>query len=275
MKQAFDVTGMSCAACSSRVDKITRKVDGVADVAVNLLKNSMEVEYEPDLSDEQRAAVNEQISAGIEKAGYGATPRRAASQQAAGSGKSSAQIAHEQQVKSAQATERHMRMRLIVSIAFCVPLFYLAMGHMFGWLLPSVFLGQEHMMVTALTELILVLPIIFVDFKFFSGGFKSLVHLSPNMDALIAIGATASMGYSIAQMYLMALAYGVGDIATAHTAFKGLYFDSAGMILTLITVGKYFESRAKGRTTDAISKLIDLAPKTATVLRNGDRKSVV
>ena len=269
MKQTFDVTGMSCAACSTHVDKATRKVEGVADVAVNLLKNSMEVEYAPDITSANVDKVNEAITAEVEKAGYGATPRVSPAAALGGSGKSSAQIAHENQVKAAVANEKHMRMRLIISSIFCVPLFYLAMGHMFGWPLPSVFLGHEHMMITALTELLLVAPIIFVDFKFFSGGFRSLFHLAPNMDALIAIGATASTGYSIYQMYVMAAAMGVGDLTTAHAAFMGLYFDSAGMILTLITVGKYFEARAKSHTTDAISKLIDLAPKTATVLRDG------
>jgi Cu2+-exporting ATPase len=263
MKQPFDVTGMSCAACSSRVDKTTRGVEGVADVAVNLLKNSMEVEYAPGLSDSDIARVNDQIAAAVDKAGYGAAPR-AKTQQT--SGKSTAQLAHEESTKRAIAAEKHMRMRLIVSIVFCVPLFYLAMGHMFNWPLPAVFLGHQNMMVTALTELLLVAPIIFVDFKFFSNGFKSLFHGAPNMDSLIALGATASAGYSVYQMFVMAALMGVGDLDGAHTAFIGLYFDSAGMILTLITLGKYFEARAKGRTTDAIGKLMDLAPKTATKL---------
>ena len=270
MKQTFDVTGMSCAACSSRVDKCTRGVEGVVDVAVNLLKNSMEVEYDPEATPEQIARINEEISATVDKAGYGATPR--AVQAAAGgtaNGKSTAQLAHEAATKNAVANEKHMRMRLILSIVFCVPLFYLAMGHMMGWPLPSVFLGHEHMMVTALAELVLVAPIIFIDFKFFSNGFKSLFHGAPNMDSLIALGATASTAYSIANMFIMANAMGQGDLESAHEAFMGLYFDSAGMILTLITLGKYFEARAKGRTTDAISKLMDLAPKTANVLRDG------
>ena len=267
-KQIFDVTGMSCAACSSRVDKTTRQVEGVADVAVNLLKNSMEVRFAEGMSSDRIEEVNKAISREVEKAGYGAIPRVEPSAQAK-SGKSSAQVAHEKQVELAEKAEKRMRLRLIVSTVFCVPLFYLAMGHMFGWPLPAVFLGHEHMMVAALTELLLVAPIVFVDFTFFSGGFRSLFHGAPNMDALIAIGATASLGYSIAQMYAMALAMGVGDMNAAHQAFMALYFDSAGMILTLITVGKYFEARAKGRTTDALSKLIDLAPKTAKVLRDG------
>ncbi len=269
IKQTFDVTGMSCAACSSRVDKVARKIDGVADVSVNLLKNSMEVEYQAELDSEQIELVNEAISNEVAKAGYGATLRVSASTSSGGSGKSSAQLAHETQMKLAQEQERSMRMRLIVSIIFCVPLFYLAMGGMFSWPMPDCFVGHQNAMILAITEMMLVAPIVFVDFKFFSGGFKSLFHLSPNMDALIAIGASASLGYSIVQVYIMAAALGAGNHEAVMNASMGLYFDSAGMILTLITVGKYFEARAKGRTTDAISALIDLAPKTATVQRNG------
>lgn len=269
MKQTFDVTGMSCAACSARVDTCTRAVEGVADVSVNLLKNSMEVEYAPDLSPEDVARVNERIAASVDKAGYGAEPRRKASASASTDGKSTAQLAHEAATTRAAAEEKRMRMRLITSLVFCIPLFYLAMGHMMGWPLPSVFLGREHMMITALAELVLVAPIIFVDFKFFSNGFKSLFHRAPNMDSLIGLGAAASTGYSIWKMFVMAASLGAGDLEAAHDAFMGLYFDSAGMILTLITLGKYFEARAKGRTTDAVSKLMDLAPKTATVLKGG------
>lgn len=280
-KQTFDVAGMSCAACSARVDKCARKVEGVADVAVNLLKNSMEVTYAENITAEDKQRIDEKISIEVAKAGYGAVPRVIPTTSKSVPGKSSAQIAHEKQVADAEARERHMRMRLIVSIVFCVPLFYLAMGHMFGWPLPGCFVGPEHLVVTALTELLLVIPIVFVDFKFFSSGFRSLFHLSPNMDSLIAIGATASIGYSIAQMYVLAAALGIAagsagpvDMHAAHAAFSSLYFDSAGMILTLITLGKYFETRAKTRTTDAISKLIDLAPKTATVLRDGQETVV-
>ena len=269
MKQTFDVTGMACAACSARVDKVTRAVPGVADVAVNLLKNSMEVEYEPTLDLPQIEALAADISAAIAKAGYEATPRPLNVPTAAKSGKSSAQTAHEEASKRAQAEERHMRMRLVVSLVFCVPLFYLSMGQMFAWPLPAALSGESNMMVVALAELLLLVPIVFVDFKFFSGGFKSLFHLAPNMDSLIALGATASAGYSVVQMFIMAAALGAGDADAAMAAFMKLYFDSAGMILTLITLGKYFEARAKGRTTDALGKLMDLAPKKATVLEYG------
>ena len=269
MKQTFDVTGMACAACSARVDKTTRAVPGVADVAVNLLKNSMEVEYGQTLDLPQIEALAADISAAIAKAGYEATPRPLNVPSAAKSGKSSAQTAHEEASKRAQAEERHMRMRLVVSLVFCVPLFYLSMGQMFAWPLPAALSGESNMMVVALAELLLLVPIVFVDFKFFSGGFKSLFHLAPNMDSLIALGATASAGYSVVQMFIMAAALGVGDADAAMAAFMKLYFDSAGMILTLITLGKYFEARAKGRTTDALGKLMDLAPKKATVLEYG------
>ncbi len=269
LRQTFDVTGMSCAACSSRVDKCARKIEGVTDVSVNLLKNSMDVEYAPGTTTDEVKQVNRAICNEISKAGYGAQPREVTNNGASTSKMSSARIAHEKQTERAEAAMHHMRIRLIVSIVFCVPLFYLAMGHMFGWPLPGALWGNGSILVVALTELLLLIPIILVNFKFFSSGFKGLVHLAPNMDTLIAIGATASAGFSVFQMYVMAYCTGVGDFETAHSAFSNLYFDSAGMILTLITLGKYLEAQAKGRTTDAISKLIDLAPKSAHVLRDG------
>lgn len=251
MKQTFDVTGMSCAACEARVDKATRGVSGVDNVAVNLLKNSMEVEY--DGNPETLAA----ISAAVDKAGYGAIPRVKAS-----NGKSAAP-AGPTPTERAAAELKHMQFRLIVSIIFCVPLFYVSMGHMFAWPLPAFLTGMQNMMPFALTEFLLLLPIIYVNFKFFRNGFKSLFHGSPNMDALVALGATASTVYGIYAMYRMGFALGVGDLETAHMAGMDLYFEGAGMILTLITLGKYFEARAKGKTTNAITALMDLAPKTA------------
>lgn len=272
-KLTFDITGMSCAACSSRVDKCTRSVDGVADVAVNLLKNSMEVEFEPGSTSDEVELASAAICAQVKKAGYGAQPREA-TQNGASKGTSSARIAHERQLERAAAATRHMRMRLVVSLVFCIPLFYIAMGHMLGWPIPPLLAGRENMMALALTELLLLVPIAAVNFTFFSSGFRGLAHRAPNMDSLIAIGATASAAYSVFQMYVGAGYLGLGDLDAAHGALSSLYFDSAGMILTLITLGKYFESRAKGRTTDAISKLIELAPKTANVLRDGAERVV-
>lgn len=260
MKKTFDVTGMTCAACSARVTKATQAVPGVDEAVVNLLKNSMEVTY--DGNDATLAAV----SAAVEKAGYGATVRGQASSEAAPSRGSASD--------AAQKEARHVRMRLIVSILFTVPLFYLSMGHMFSWPIPAALAGHEGMMSLALTELLLTIPVVFVNFKFFRVGFKTLIHRAPNMDSLIALGSTASIIYGIAAMYRMSAALGVGDVQAAHTAGMDLYFESAVMILTLITLGKFFEARAKGRTTDAINGLLDLAPATALRVRDGQEEEI-
>ena len=270
MKQTFDVTGMTCAACSARVEKASNKVEGVQQATVNLLKNSMEVEY--DGRPETAAA----ICAAVQKAGYGAAPRPDGSASAAAGalGSTSGGIGADGRApaggnarqEAAAREAKQVRTRLIVSFAFTIPLFYLSMGHMLGWPLPAVFLGERNVLVLAFTQFLLLLPVIFVNFKFFRVGFTTLVHGGPNMDSLIALGSTASTVYGIAAIYRIGAALGAGDGATAHDAAMDLYFESAAMILTLITLGKYFEARAKGKTTDAISKLMDLAPKTATRL---------
>lgn len=161
------------------------------------------------------------------------------------------------------AEAKRVRMRLIVSFCFTIPLFYLSMGHMFGWPLPGVFLGHENMLTFAFTQFLLLLPVIFVNFKFFRVGFKTLAHGAPNMDSLIAIGSAALPYMALPPSTASAGAWGHGDIDFAHAAAMDLYFESAAMILTLITLGKYFEARAKGKTTDAIAKLMDLTPKEA------------
>ena len=260
MKQTFDVTGMTCAACSARVEKASNKVEGVERATVNLLKNSMEVEYDGN------PATVVAICAAVEKAGYGASPRvedvSAATAPAGGSAPLASGGNARQEAAAKEA--RQVRMRLIVSFVFTIPLFYLSMGHMFGWPLPAVFLGDENTLIFAFTQFLLLLPVIFVNFKFFRVGFTTLAHGGPNMDSLIALGSTASTVYGIAAIYRIGAALGTGDLSAAHAAAMDLYFESAAMILTLITLGKYFEARAKGKTTDAISKLMDLSPKTAT-----------
>ena len=253
-KEQFDVTGMSCAACSSRVDKCVRALDGVSDVSVNLLKNSMSVEFD------ETAVDDATIVAAVEKAGYGASPR-VQKEGKREKGKEEKDTAREEYMK--------MRKRLISSVIFAVPLFYISMGHMMGWPLPGFFLGTENSMVFALTLFILVLPILFINRKFFINGFRSLWHRSPNMDSLIALGSSAAVVYGVYALYKIASALGHGDMQTAHSFAMDLYFESAGMILTLITLGKFFEARAKGRTSDAIRKLMDLAPKKAVVIRDG------
>ncbi len=245
---------MSCAACQVRVEKSVAKLDGVKEVNVNLLKNSMEVVYDDGMLSE------EGIVSAVEKAGYGAIPRK------------------EEEAGAPQKTQRRdiakeeyagMKKRLAASLVFTVPLFYISMGHMMGWPLPSVLLGAENAMVFALTLFILVVPVAFINRKFFISGFRNLLHLSPNMDSLIAMGAGAALVYGIYAMYKIASALGHGDLTAAHAFAMDLYFESAGMILTLITLGKTLEARAKGRTSEAIEKLMNLAPKTAVVIRDG------
>lgn len=260
-KQTFDVSGMTCAACSARVEKTTSGVAGVEHAVVNLLKNSMEVEYDGN------PATLAAISAAVEKAGYGAAPRiEAAAAAGAPSSPASPSAARE---NAAAKEAAHVRMRLIVSFVFTIPLFYLSMGHMFGWPIPGIFLGHENMLTFAFTQFLLLLPVVFVNFKFFRVGFKTLFHGSPNMDSLIALGSTASTVYGIVAIYRIGWGMGHGDVDFAHMAAMDLYFESAAMILTLITLGKYFEARAKGKTTDAIAQLMDLSPKTA-IRRNVD-----
>ena len=259
-KQTFDVSGMTCAACSARVEKTTSGVAGVEHAVVNLLKNSMEVEYDGN------PATLAAISAAVEKAGYGAAPRIEAAA-AAGAPSGAAPSAARENAAAKEAA--HVRMRLIVSFVFTIPLFYLSMGHMFGWPIPGIFLGHENMLTFAFTQFLLLLPVVFVNFKFFRVGFKTLFHGSPNMDSLIALGSTASTVYGIVAIYRIGWGMGHGEVDFAHMAAMDLYFESAAMILTLITLGKYFEARAKGKTTDAIAQLMDLSPKTA-IRRNVD-----
>ena len=270
MKQTFDVTGMTCAACSARVEKATRAVPGVADVAVNLLKNSMDISFDDGV---EPSAVTAAVEAAVDKAGYGASARVPAVANGGGQGAGS-RAAQARPVTDAAAEDKHVRMRLIVSAAFTIPLFYLSMGHMFGWPLPGFFLGDENVLTFAFTQFLLLLPVVFVNFKFFCVGFKTLVHGAPNMDSLIALGSTAASAYGIYAIYKIGIALGAGDLHAAHMAAMDLYFESAAMILTLITLGKYFEARAKGKTTDAIAKLVDLAPKEAVRLADGVEERV-
>lgn len=259
MKETFDITGMTCAACASHVQKAASGVAGVTSANVNLLKNSMELDY--DGTQETATAVIDAIA----KSGYGASRRTKT--------KGSEQAA-ERPGEIAERAVAEKQHQLIISAIFSVPLFYVAMGPMFGWPLPPALSGSENVMALALTQLLLCIPILFVNRHYFVTGFKTLWHRMPNMDSLIALGSAASAIWSIAQLYIMVWSAGAGDTAALMSAAHNLYFDSAGIILTLITLGKYFEARAKGRTTDAITKLMDLAPKTATVVRDGQELEV-
>ncbi len=267
MKQNYTVTGMTCSACSAHVTKSVQKLDGVTEVSVNLLKNSMVVTY-----DENKIKDIDVIRA-VESGGYGAS---IASQTAYGnapfssaSGNTSL-LSEKERISDSVAKEtRQMKNRLILSVIFLIPLMYLSMGHMIGLPLPGFLSGMEHAVSFAFTQLLLVLPVMYVNRKFYINGFKTLFKLAPNMDSLIAIGSSAAFIYGIFAIYRMSHGLGVGDMTLVHQYYHDLYFESVSMILTLITVGKFLESRSKRKTTGAIEKLMDLSPKTALVLRDG------
>lgn len=259
----FDVGGMTCAACQAHVDRAVSKLDGVQSVAVNLLAGSMLVDYDP-------AQVSpDDICTAVDRAGYSASPISTGTDAVqSGSAQARSGAAHmESPTKKLEAAASAMRTRLIVSIVFLIPLFYIGMGHMLGWPLPGVFTDHTHSMTLAITELVLLIPIAYVNDAYFINGFKSLAHGTPTMDALIAVGATASIAWSLYAMFIMADQLAAGQVHEAMmTSMDNLYFESAGTILSLVTVGKYLETRSKSKTGGAIEALIDLAPKTATVV---------
>ena len=267
----FDVGGMTCAACQAHVDRAVSKLDGVESVAVNLLAGSMQVDYDP-------AQVSpDDICTAVDRAGYSASPVDAGDAGPSGSAQARTGAAHmKSPTKKLEAAASAMRTRLIVSIVFLIPLFYIGMGHMLGWPLPSVFTDHTHSMTLALTELVLLIPIVYVNDAYFINGFKSLAHGAPTMDALIAVGATASVAWSLYAMFIMADQLAAGQVHEAMmTGMDNLYFESAGTILSLVTVGKYLETRSKSKTGGAIEALIDLAPKTATVVAEDGSETTV
>ena len=259
----FDVGGMTCAACQAHVDRAVSKLDGVQSVAVNLLAGSMLVDYDP-------AQVSpDDICTAVDRAGYSASPISTGTDTVqSGSAQARSDAAHmESPTKKLEAAASAMRTRLIISIIFLIPLFYIGMGHMLGWPLPGIFTDHTHSMTLALTELVLLIPIVYVNDAYFINGFKSLAHGAPTMDALIAVGATAAIAWSLYAMFIMADQLAAGQVHEAMmTSMDNLYFESAGTILSLVTVGKYLETRSKSKTGGAIEALIDLAPKTATVV---------
>ena len=307
MKQRYHISGMTCSACSSHVEKAANKLNGVKRASVNLLTETMEIEYDENLLTE------EVIENAVEKAGYEASlmvggSHTGGSHTAGGGtgdggqgqicggrgsdygGSGSRGLGHgdgkngrDRLQREAKEEARAMRWRLGISIGFLIPLMYVAMYHMynewFGLPIPGFvhrFLhGNENAMNFAMTQFILLLPILYMNRKFFSVGFKTLGHLSPNMDSLIALGASAAIGYGIFAMYRISFGLGHGDMAVVEQYSHDLYFESAGMILTLITVGKYLESRSKGKTSEAITKLMDLSPKVAVILDEaGNEKEI-
>lgn len=254
MEKKFSVTGMSCAACQAHVEKAVNSVAGVDEVTVNLLQNNMKVRF-----DEQKCSV-EDITSAVKKAGYGA----AVSDGADGSKKNS-----KKESDDGEALLAAMRRRLVLSVCFLVPLFYICMGHMIGLPLPEIFTAHENVMIMTLTQLLLTVPIIALNFHYFTSGFGKLIKRAPNMDSLIALGSAAAFIYSLYGSYRMAWFMGRGDMMAAHGEMSKLYFESCGTILTLITVGKYMEARSKRKTSDAIRQLTELAPATAVILRDG------
>lgn len=270
MKERFDVTGMTCSACSSHVEKSVSKLTGVENVSVNLLTNSMQVEF-----DENKLDTAGIIKA-VEDAGYGAAVKDGhAKSGTKTSGQSDSQ--ENSGLSAVEQNVKNMKKRLIVSLIFWIPLMYVSMGHMiYQWLnipMPPFTMnflhGNENAITYAFTQFLLLLPILIANQKYFKNGFKTLWHRSPNMDSLIAIGAGAAILYGIFAIYRIGYAMGHGDMMVVHQYAHDLYFESAGTILTLITIGKYLETKSKGKTSEAITKLLNLAPKTVTAVRDG------
>lgn len=292
-KQGFQVTGMTCSACSSHVEKSVGKLAGIEKVSVNLLTNSMQVEYE------EEACSPETIIAAVEKAGYAASLTGApaggrakdhAESSAESSAKSTAKSTaenregkHRREALRGEKANLEMKTRLVVSLIFMILLMAVSMHHMFFmWLglpvpdfLHHLFYGNENALTFAFTQFLLTLPIIYVNQKYYQTGLKTLLHGSPNMDSLIAIGSGAALLYGIFAIYRIGYGLGHGDEALVAQYAADLYFESAGMILALITVGKYLETRSKGKTSEAITKLMDLSPKTAILLtEEGEEKEI-
>lgn len=249
----FNVTGMTCAACSSHVEKSVRRVAGVASVSVNLLRGSMRVTGS--------GVTAEAVIAAVEHAGYGATEK-------------SAEKKAVRAQKSEKSARRGRLARLWVSVGFLAALMYVSMGHMVGLPLPPVLTGKENLLIFAFTQMLLCLPVLLLNGKFFVNGAKAIFRGAPNMDTLIALGAGAAFGYGIAAIFAIGYGLGHGNFALAERFAHDLYFESAGTIVTLISVGKYLEELSKGRASDAVEKLLDLSPKTAIRIENGVEREV-
>jgi len=256
-KETYNITGMSCASCSAAVTRAVEKLEGAKDVNVNLMQNKMTLELSDGLTDEM-------VIKAVEDAGYGASVKKDIKSD---SSKNQTDVAGD------YATE--LKLRAIVSFIFMVPLMYFGMGGMFKAPFPPAFTGDGGKLLLALTELLLVIPIIFTGRKFFISGFKHLFKRNPNMDTLIAIGSGTSFLYSIYSLYMLAYFISIGDVKSSMPFGMNLYFDSAGTILTLITLGKYLEARSKKKTTEAISKLVNLIPDKAVILRDGVESEVL
>ena len=263
-KETYDITGMSCAACSARIEKGISGMEGMQQCSVNLLKNSMTVSYDEAELDSGK------IIHQVEDIGYGASLHQTQGSKttgASGRGKNGA-------TDAAAEAAKQMKQRLIVSLVFTIPMFYISMGNMADWPLASWLLGARNHMIFAFTQFLLVLPVLIAGGHYFKNGLKNLWHRSPNMDSLIALGSGAAFVYGIYAIYKIAWGFSIEDMDMVETFGMNLYFESSAMILTLITLGKFMEARAKSKTSEAITKLMDLAPKTAKVLRNGQEEEI-
>ncbi|MPL62737.1 Copper-exporting P-type ATPase [bioreactor metagenome] len=250
--QKFDIKGMTCSACSTAVDRNVKKLEGINEVNVNLLNNSMIVKYDENVLN------NETIIKKVQDAGYEAFLVE--------NGKKNQKNLTEENLSKTETNE--LKNRLIISFIFAIPLFYISMGHMLNWYLPHLFHGYSNAITFAFTQFLLALPIVFINIKYYKVGFKTLYKGSPNMDSLIAIGTSAAMIYGVFSIYKIGYGLGNNDIDIVIQYSHDLYFESAAIVLTLITLGKFLEARAKENTSEAINKLINLTPKTALVLRN-------
>ncbi len=260
--EKFSVTGMTCAACQANVSKSVEKLDGVKSVDVNLLNGSMKVEFDENILNE-----NDIIDA-VQNIGYGAALGKTNS-------KNTYKDDWNQKRKSTDDEQKSMKNRLIFSIILLIPLMYIAMGEMMGLPVPSFISGEQNALISAFTQFLITVPILIINKKFFVSGFKALYKKVPNMDSLVAIGSGASLIYGIFAIYRMIHGLSVGDMHLIHQYTHSLYFESSAMILTLVTVGKYLESRSKAKTSETLEKLVNLAPKTATVIRDGKEFTVL
>lgn len=263
--EKYNVTGMTCAACQANVTKCVTKLVGVEEVNVSLLANQMTVSY-----DESQVHPGDIIQA-VEKIGYGAS---SAEQPESAQNQGGFRSQWQERQERAMEDQRQMKQRLIASIALLVPLMYIAMGHMMGLPVPWFFVGEENSLMSALAQLILTVPVLFINRHFFQTGFKALIHRAPNMDSLVAIGSGAALVYGLFAMFRLSYGFGHGDLELVHEYAHALYFESSAMILTLVTVGKYLEAKSKSKTGDALGKLVDLAPKTAVVLRGETEQTI-
>jgi Cu+-exporting ATPase len=265
-KEKFDVTGMTCSACSSRVEKSVSKLPGIEEVSVNLLTNSMQVSFKEDELTEK------DIIAAVEHEGYGASVKDNKLPQ--GNAALTNSPIKKEKLEQSAVEAGNFKARLWVSFGFLIPLMYLSMGHMIGLPAPSFLSGHANGVSFAFTQLLLCLPVVYVNRNFFIKGFKTLSHLAPNMDSLVAIGSMSALIYGIFAIYRMSYGLGQQDMDLVARYHGDLYFESAAMILALITLGKYLEARSKGRTSDALRKMMDLVPKTALVERDGQEIEV-